>query len=126
MIFAQVATALTSNESSGLLWLVGIGVAAILWCCKVVLRVGFEMRDTLRDVHKAVFGDPKNAQPNGLVRDVESAKKLALWVADELETSNREFERWREENARIMNDAANRNHKLLLEIQEKLPQRKSK
>jgi hypothetical protein len=74
-LLQSASVELTPNETRATLAFVGLVIAVALWGMKVLVRVFVEMRDTGRDVHHAVFGNPTHAEPNGIVRDLGEVKR---------------------------------------------------
>ena len=123
MILQETSISLTPTETKAVLSLLGIAVAMALWALKVVVRAFIEMRDQGRDIKHAVFGDPKASPKNGLIRTLD-AHGTSLRELSETFTEHVAKEMaWQEHTSTTLNTKHNEFHRLLNDIESRLPQK---
>ena len=119
-VLQDTATALTPNETKGMLSLLGLAVAVFLRIAWQKAKSFEEVAERTRAIDQTLHGDPKAREPNGLVRKLNH-------VAGKLDTLAGHFEKHVSDEAqqvldgnRLRTEANNRLHDRLNTMDDKL------
>lgn len=97
---------------------------AIIAAAVLGFRIGIEIRDNFRDIHRVLYGDPDLNKSNGLLNQFGVAAGELTDLKQTVEGHCRDEMQWRLDNARLVTDHNNETQRVLGEIQKQLPKRK--